>query len=106
MRARYYLSWFFWSGVTHATLDADRGVTHPTLFGIPRYLVRRAGTGVLATMGAGLIGKRSAALERAIDVAFAAGYAWRTWSIRRGWRGVPRRHRHAVAASGSGGGPQ
>jgi hypothetical protein len=91
MRVRYYLSWFFWSGITHATLDADRGVSHRTVAGVPRYVIRRAVAGAVGAILAAGVGRSTTAVERAIDVAFAGGYATRAWRSRRMLRRSRRR---------------
>jgi hypothetical protein len=79
MRIAYYLSWFFWSGITHATLDTDQPSTPRALLGVPLYLIRRAGMSAVRAIGAGIVGNLTGAVERALDVAFAAGYATRMW---------------------------
>jgi hypothetical protein len=83
MRVGYYLSWFFWSGITHAMLDADRSPAQRALFGVPLYLIRRAGVSAARAVGAAIAGNLTGAVERAIDVAFAAGYAMRVWQTPR-----------------------
>jgi len=82
MRLRYYLSWFFWSGITHATLEADEpneGPCPPSLLGVPLYLLRRALVALPMTLAASIAGNVRAALERAVDVAFTAGYVTHRW---------------------------
>jgi GT2 family glycosyltransferase len=74
MRIGYYASWFFWSGITHARLDAGR-TGGRTLVGIPLYIIKRAATSAGAVLGAALTGQLTALVERLADVAFAAGYA-------------------------------
>jgi len=92
MRIGYYLSWFFWSGITHAMLDMDRPPAQRALFGVPLYLIRRAVVSGARAAGAAIIGNVTGAVERAIDVAFAAGYAMRVWQMPRS--------RAAMAVSG------
>jgi GT2 family glycosyltransferase len=81
-RVSYFLKWFFWSGVTHAIMDgtrADRGVR--TLAGLPLYLVRRAAVSCARALMGLLTWRWTSALDRAIDVAFAAGYAAERWGV-------------------------
>lgn len=77
-RVGYYLNWFFWSGITHAIMDgpapAGRAVA-----GLPFYLLRRAASGSAGVVAALLSARPTLALTRAIDVAFAAGYAAQRW---------------------------
>jgi len=82
MRIAYYMSWFFWSGITMATLDREQGVGGRTILGVPLYLIKRASFGALRAAGAALIGNLAAAVDRALDVAFAAGYARRAWTAK------------------------
>jgi glucosyl-dolichyl phosphate glucuronosyltransferase len=83
MRIGYYLAWFFWSGITHAALDTDHSATGRALLGVPLYLVRRAAVSAIRSVAAAMIGNLADAVERALDVAFAAGYATRSWQWRR-----------------------
>lgn len=82
-RVRYFLKWFYWSGITNAILDADTAPTSATrtLHGLPFYLVKRAGLGVVSTLRALLTGRRATALHHASDVAFAVGYAVERWGF-------------------------
>ena len=119
MRVGYYLSWFFWSGITHAMLDADQSPSQRALFGMPLYLIRRGCVSAVRAIGAAIVGNMTIAVERAIDVAFAAGYAMRVWQPRRSRQttmisnasssrrrrfGEPRPGSEVIEASG--GGPQ
>ena len=88
MRFRYYLSWFFWSGITQAWLEGEAGrglgsVALPKkrrqLLGVPLYLYKRAAVSGVLTVVWTLSGRRREAIENAIDVAFAAGYARASW---------------------------
>jgi hypothetical protein len=81
MRVRYYLWWFFWSGITNATLDAAASGSGRSLLGVPLYLVKRAATAAVCTVAAAVAGNGTGAIERVIDVAFAAGYAARRWDL-------------------------
>jgi GT2 family glycosyltransferase len=80
MRLRYILSWFFWSGITHATLEA----TLPDgrhVGGVPLYLARRFFTSALKAAAAASAGRLPAAVNQAADAAFAAGYAAKRWRL-------------------------
>ena len=74
-RVGYFLNWFFWSGITHAIMDESRAPERRTVAGVPLYLVRRAAVAAACVVAALLTGRGTLALTRAIDVAFAAGYA-------------------------------
>jgi GT2 family glycosyltransferase len=81
-RVRYFVSWFYWSGITNAILDANSPTpAGRTLHGLPLYLAKRAAVAMLAAAGAMLRGRRHTALHHATDVAFAAGYAARRWGL-------------------------
>jgi GT2 family glycosyltransferase len=82
MRLRYFLDWFFWSGITNAALD--EGMPRPrrgTIFGLPRYLVRRFVEAVVGLPLYALLIRRTAALNAAIDAAFVIGYAAGRWRL-------------------------
>jgi GT2 family glycosyltransferase len=81
VRMRYVLRWFFWSGVTNAFLDQAAGEHAPALLGVPRYLVKRLFLGITGTLAFAARGCVAGAIDRAIDVAFAAGYAARCWGL-------------------------
>jgi GT2 family glycosyltransferase len=74
MRFRYHLSWFYWSGLTNAALDADAPALGRSLAGVPLYFVKRGITSAGAAAVAAGLGNRNRALDRAIDVVYAAGY--------------------------------
>jgi GT2 family glycosyltransferase len=95
-RAGYFLHWFYWSGITNAILDAQTTATPLSTAtepesgpantpdgakGLPMYLGRRAVVGVLMVLKSLGAGRRTAALNHAIDVAFAAGYAAERWGL-------------------------
>ena len=80
MRIRYFLAWFFWSGITHAALEEGRARDR-SLLGVPLYLIRRFVGGTLAALGAAATGNLSRAVERGIEAAFAAGYAAGRWRL-------------------------
>jgi GT2 family glycosyltransferase len=81
VRIRYILRWFFWSGVTNAFLDEAAGQRTPALFGVPRYLIKRFFSGIAGALMFAARGCVTAAIDRALDVAFAAGYAARCWGL-------------------------
>jgi GT2 family glycosyltransferase len=76
LRLGYFLRWFFWSGVTHATLAGDRRPDggRRRLPGLPGHAVRELGVAGALALGAGLRASWSAAAEQATRVAFSAGY--------------------------------
>jgi glycosyltransferase involved in cell wall biosynthesis len=78
MRLAYHASWFFWSGITYAALEAE-----PTggrsLFGVPLYLLKRAFAAVPAAAVSAITGNLAGCIERLVDIAFTAGYATRRW---------------------------
>jgi glycosyltransferase involved in cell wall biosynthesis len=93
MRVRYYLAWFFWSGITNAALDAAEPRQGRWLFGAPLCLVRQAATAAVAAAGAAIVGNATGAMERVIEITYAAGYVARCW-------GFASAHEAAVAAGG------
>jgi GT2 family glycosyltransferase len=81
MRIWYFLSWFFWSGITNAAVDETRGQPSRSFFGIPPYLLRRAAASSFGALIATGTGRFSVAVDRAVDVAFAAGYVAQRWGL-------------------------
>lgn len=81
-RVSYFLKWFYWSGITNAMLD---DVAHRTggraIHGLPLHLVRRAASAAAGLLVTLVTGRWTSALDRAIDVAFVAGYAAERWGI-------------------------
>jgi glycosyltransferase involved in cell wall biosynthesis len=75
MRIGYFLDWFYWSGITHAAMDADPGGDSPVL-SMP-YLVRQFAAGVVGAAAYAATGRLPAAIDRLLDSAFAVGYAVR-----------------------------
>jgi glucosyl-dolichyl phosphate glucuronosyltransferase len=71
-RTSYFLHWFYWSGITHAIMDAEAASKVRPLPAL--YLVKRAMLGSLRVLRALATGRRTTALSEAIDVAFVAGY--------------------------------
>lgn len=80
LRVGYFLRWFFWSGVTHARLDAARAARPSMLFGAPRYLFRQLFASAAMTVGAALTAGWSEAISQATRMAFALGYMWSAWT--------------------------
>jgi GT2 family glycosyltransferase len=79
VRVRYFLEWFFWSGITSAVLDESERRQMRTLFGVPRHFVRRFVASAVGAMTAAATWRWHTAVDRATDAAFAAGYAARRW---------------------------
>lgn len=79
MRLRYYMSWFFWSGVTHAALDGQP--VSRSLLGVPLYIYRRFAVSAARAAVSIVAGTRRDAIEQLVDVAFAAGYARGRWQF-------------------------
>jgi GT2 family glycosyltransferase len=75
MRLGYYLSWFYWSGITNAALEADTPRTGRRVAGVPLYLVRRATIAAFRAATAAITGRTNTAVHHAVELAFAAGYA-------------------------------
>jgi GT2 family glycosyltransferase len=80
LRATYFLRWFFWSGVTHARLDAARPAQPAKLLGAPRYLFRQLGSSLALAVVAALRAGWTAVMLHGARAAFALGYIWTTWS--------------------------
>jgi hypothetical protein len=78
MRARYAMSWFYWSGITHATLDAGEPPQR-SLFRVPRHFIKRMATAAFRSAAAAAIGRSAQMMNHAIDVAFVTGYIARRW---------------------------
>ena len=78
---RYFLSWFYWSGITHAALEEGEPRRGRQLLGVPRYLVGRFISGIFGALLALVSGRLPRAFDYAIDVAFAAGYASHRWGL-------------------------
>jgi len=80
MRIGYFLRWFYWSGITHAVLETGRPHGRE-LAGVPACLVRQFARGLASSAAWGLLGRLPAAVDRALDSAFAAGYAASCWGL-------------------------
>jgi glycosyltransferase involved in cell wall biosynthesis len=83
-RISYFLRWFYWSGITHALMDSPKPGGHQrSIRGLPLYLVARAGRASTAVLAALARGNRIPALNAAVEVAFALGYAAGCWRLTR-----------------------
>jgi len=80
MRIGYFLRWFYWSGITHAVLETGRPHGRE-LAGVPACLVRQFAGGLASSAAWVLLGRLPAAVDRALDSAFAAGYAASRWGL-------------------------
>jgi hypothetical protein len=77
MRLCYYLHWFYWSGITNAALDEEQPRTGRRVAGVPLYLVKRAAIAACRATASAIACRPRAAIDQAIDLAYAAGYAVR-----------------------------
>ncbi len=96
MRVRYFLHWFYWSGVTSATMHAPPRQAR-TWLGVPAHLLRQFASGLTGAATSALQGRTPAAVDRALDSAFALGYAACRWGLVRTQAAatVPPSRRHA-----------
>ena len=87
LRLRYFLRWFFWSGITHAVLDRMAGARHDCGSGalVPRYLVKQVIAGSVRGLSSLLTGRSDRAVQHVMDVAFALGCLKQRFSDR--WHG-------------------
>jgi hypothetical protein len=87
-RLRYFLRWFFWSGITNAILETTPGSagtdTHPAAS--PLNLLRRFIVGTASAPVQALSGRAANAAAQAMDAAFALGYL----AVRLGGRNMQR----------------
>lgn len=81
LRLAYFLGWFYWSGITNATLDAEDASVHAGTPLRSRYLLRQFMAGLLGAAVAALAWQLPRAVDRLLDSAFALGYAARRF----GW---------------------
>jgi GT2 family glycosyltransferase len=89
LRVAYFLSWFYWSGITHAVLD-ETGERHSrAICGVPLYLLKQSAAAACGTIVSLATARPSAALESAVDVAFAAGYVAKRWGLTRAGSSAP-----------------
>lgn len=81
MCPRYYASWFFWSGITHAARDRDAAAPARRVFGLPMWLGRQ-GIAACAAGIAGVVRGRVTDIVHAMaDATFVLGYAARSWGL-------------------------
>jgi glycosyltransferase involved in cell wall biosynthesis len=76
----YFLRWFFWSGVTHAVIDADAAKDRARL---PRYFLGQLITAPFGALRNLLAGRPADAAARLTDAAFALGYISQRFGRRR-----------------------
>jgi hypothetical protein len=74
MRLTYFLRWFYWSGITNATMQSGQAAAREVKR-IEGWLLRRFAGGIAASVACGLKGRPAAAVDAALDSAFAVGYA-------------------------------
>jgi hypothetical protein len=76
VRLRYFVRWFFWSGITHAAIEspaASNGV-RPRRPLTLRYLLRRVVVGFSSALVQMVAGRTASAAAQLMDSAFALGY--------------------------------
>jgi glycosyltransferase involved in cell wall biosynthesis len=78
---RYFLEWFYWSGITNAALDEEAPAPRRSIAGLPLFLVRRFLAAFPAAPVAAITGNLPKAALHATAAAFAAGYAAKRWGI-------------------------
>lgn len=79
MRLSYFLHWFYWSGITNATIEAQRHTERTRLGAL--HLLKQFAAGLAGAVASALRGCLPAAVDRALDSAFAVGYAARRWGL-------------------------
>lgn len=82
-RIRYFVNWFFWSGITNAALDDGAASRMRSVAGVPGFIVRGMVSGVFQAAKAAVLGRGSAAVTAMTEAAFATGYAARCWGFAR-----------------------
>lgn len=100
-RLRYFLRWFFWSGVTHALIEGTGTSGSGNAARVPRHVLRRLLTSPMSAIAQLLAGRAPEAAAQAMDAAFAVGYIAQRIRVR--WTRVPAAHagRGGVPNSGS-----
>lgn len=83
LRIRYFVNWFFWSGITNAALDDGANPRMRSIAGVPGFIVRRIASGIVQAAKFAALGRRSAAVTAITQAAFATGYAARCWGFAR-----------------------
>jgi glucosyl-dolichyl phosphate glucuronosyltransferase len=71
MRLRYFLRWFFWSGISSAVIETS---TNGTAAPSPLYLLREFLIGATSAPVQAIAGRGRVGARRAMDAAFALGY--------------------------------
>ena len=94
-RLRYFLRWFYWSGITHAVIEGTpptngRAAEHPPAS--PLHWLRRFVLGSAAVPLHALSGRVSTAAAQAMDAAYALGYL----AVRVGGRQSAQRDREGI----------
>jgi GT2 family glycosyltransferase len=93
----YFRRWFYWRGISRAKLYARAGLdmeapeqttidfrTVPHVFGVPRYLYRKALSSAWRWAAAALRGEAAASFDHELWVWFFAGIVRQRWADRRG----------------------
>ncbi len=80
LRLRYFVDWFYWSGITFAVLEGDRQPAR-SLAGVPLYVIRRFATGMARAAVWGATGRAARAVDGLTEAAFACGYALARWGL-------------------------
>lgn len=73
MRVAYLLRWFFWSGITNAALERTSAPSVERRR-LPAYAVKQCAAGAAGALLWAVRGRFTAAVDRLVDSAFAAGY--------------------------------
>lgn len=77
LRLRYYMRWFYWSGITNARLDSmarHDGLAGATCARLVAYMGRQIAVQVLRAAGKAVTARPAAAIEHVMESAFAFGY--------------------------------
>lgn len=70
----YFVRWFFWSGVTHARMEAAKGARTPSLLGIPRHHLRQACASAAMAAASAAVANWPRVVVEATRTAFSIGY--------------------------------
>jgi glucosyl-dolichyl phosphate glucuronosyltransferase len=75
-RLRYFLRWFFWSGITHAVIEtaSDPTAAEHRPAASPLHWLRRFVVGTASAPVQALSGRAASAAAQAMDAAYALGY--------------------------------
>jgi glucosyl-dolichyl phosphate glucuronosyltransferase len=74
LRLRYFLRWFFWSGITSAVIESSTSDGADGITASPLFLLREFVTGAVSAPVQAMSGRERKAAQRAMDAAFALGY--------------------------------